>query len=547
MRKSTDLRHIVELIRSRLLLSDIVGKDVRLKRNGDEFVGICPFHKEKTGSFFVNDKKCGYYCFGCGAKGDIVKYVMESKNLNFIQAVKELAEIAGIKVEQVEINKHDNNLEKYAEQFAVELLNNKNAIRYLFDRGVDMAMIKKFKIGYYPANMQYDTKILSTGFNNRIIFPVFTKSGRIVGFGGRVIDDGGIRPKYLNSAESDEFKKKELLYGIYQSIANCKSSPLILVEGYMDVILMHQAGFNTAVATMGTAASEFHLMQMWQLCDEPIVCFDGDDAGKRAMVRIAKLALNYLKPGKSLRFCELPDGYDPDSYVRNFSASSMREILNNTTPLIDFLWNIFVTNYNNLASNTPEQVAAWEMDIDQTISNISNANIRYLYKRDIKNKIFWFLRQRTGSGVDVGQKITKKTNFSLDEAILLYAILKRPSIVGFVAEKASRIDFKDEGFASLCCHILDRSDTSDLDLDRFDKTIKRLESIGPEYYISDKMSDDDVVKFWNDVFDNGVLARAYERDLQEAFEECKQDCNEKTWQRLKAIKMHGINKKLTKK
>ena len=545
MQKNTNLRFIVEQIKARLPLSDVVGRDVKLRHNGAEFVGICPFHKEKTGSFFVNDAKCGYYCFGCGAKGDIVKYIMESRHLQFVQAVEELARMAGVQFDNNSIEKkHHNYFDQCITYFMQALLNNKNALRYCANRGLDAEIIEKFKIGYCPNNIDQINKLLpenqklSFNFKNRIIFPILTKYGQVVGFGGRIFEKGDSRAKYVNSSESLDFQKKDLLYGLHQAIAHVKNRPFILVEGYLDVILLHKFGFNTAVASMGTATSITHLQQLWQTCHEPIVCFDGDYAGQKAMERLAILAIEFLKPGISLKFCTLPNDYDPDSFIRNHSQDDFQTLLDNAETFVDFLWRYFVTQYNNLQEKTPENIAAWEQNIKSSIGKIQNSSIKYFYTRDIKNRLYWFLKNGPRNKISNNTNILQNKNIAIDEAVLLYIIIQHPEILPNVEEKMSRITFLNTDFGKLYYYILENGVNN---LDNFSETIKRLEKITHDYDILENMGNSEIVAFWNDIFDNSIFRKEYIKDVKLALDECKNDCNEQTWGRLRALKLKKFN------
>ncbi|HVH79017.1 MAG TPA: DNA primase, partial [Stellaceae bacterium] len=328
-------------LRSRVSLADLVGKRVRLTRKGREYGGLCPFHNEKTPSFYVVEDKGFFHCFGCGAHGDAVGFVMRSENLDFIEAIERLAGIAGVQVpqqtpqEREKAQRQKTLLEALAAaaKFYEERLWSPAGARgrdYLDRRGLDEETMRRFRLGWagedrnalrraltpeFPLPLLMEAGLLHASdyggepydyFRERVIFPIGDRAGRVIAFGGRALGDA--QPKYLNSPEHPLFEKGRVLYGLSAARVNSAreaeagGAGAIVTEGYMDVIALHRAGFNTAVAPLGTALTEAHLGELWRLAPEPVLCFDGDAAGQRAALRALHRALPLLKPGHSLRF-----------------------------------------------------------------------------------------------------------------------------------------------------------------------------------------------------------------------------------------------------
>jgi DNA primase len=347
---------------------EIVGSRITLKKAGREYKACCPFHGEKTPSFTVSPEKGFYHCFGCGAHGTAVGFLMEHDQLEFVEAVEELASLNGVEVPRDAGGKSNTSpvaplhelLDKAAEAFAQQLKEHPHAIQYLKDRGLDGPTVAKYRIGYAPSGWDYLLKqsghddagrdlLLKTGlvirnesgkvydrFRDRIMFPIRDSRGRTIAFGGRVLDQG--EPKYLNSPETTVFHKGRELYGWYEARqANRKLDSLIVVEGYMDVVALACHGINNAVATLGTATTAEHLKRIFRGSTEIIFCFDGDRAGREAAWRALNISLPELRDGRQIRFLFLADGQDPDSVVRAEGADAFRQLLADSMPLSDYL------------------------------------------------------------------------------------------------------------------------------------------------------------------------------------------------------------------
>lgn len=408
----------IDELKQRLPISKIVGRRVKLKRNGLVHKGLCPFHQEKTPSFSAQDQKAMYYCFGCHASGDIIKFVMETEKTSFEDALVSLANLAGMplpKQDPVEQKKIERNISlvdvvtKAANWFKdqLKLSINHEAYEYFNSRGINDNDIQTFSLGYAPSKglltfLQKEGVSLDTAvdvglaiklegksyvdrFRNRIMFPIKNHKNQIVGFGGRSLNSETM-PKYLNSPETSIFKKNNLLY--VADIAakhSIKNERVIVVEGYMDAIFMHKAGLQETVASLGTAFNQTHLQLLWKMANEPILCFDGDEAGKKAMIKAAYTALPLLSPGVSLKFCLLPSGLDPDDVIKQQGVTFINKLIDKSLSLSDFIWQSEL-HQSNL--KTPEGKALFEHKIYELIKEITNPIVRNYYQQFIKTKLW---------------------------------------------------------------------------------------------------------------------------------------------------------------
>jgi DNA primase len=411
-------------LRARVSLAGIVGRSVRLARKGHEFQGLCPFHKEKTPSFYVVEEKGFYHCFGCGAHGDAIGFTMQARNLAFPEAVEELAREAGLEVPRASPEERrrverqvtlQSAMEAAAVFFSEQLFRPAGAaaLAYLKGRGLDEGTIRRFRLGFAPDTRNALKSALGAGFpeellieggllrrsedrgttydyfRGRAIFPIGDRSGRVIAFGGRIMGEG--QPKYLNSPETPIFQKGRVLYGWAPARAAASRTPsAIVTEGYMDVIALHRAGFTTAVAPLGTALTEAHLEELWKLAPEPVLCFDGDAAGRRAAARALERALPLLKPGLSLRIAVLPQGEDPDTLVLRHGAEAMRAVLDQARPLADEMWALETAGR---PLDTPERRAALEQRIDEKVRAIGDRSVQEHYRRFFRERFFTTWRQ----------------------------------------------------------------------------------------------------------------------------------------------------------
>ncbi|AOO83447.1 DNA primase [Bosea vaviloviae] len=411
---------ILEEIKARLPVSAVVGKRVRLAKSGREWKGLSPFNAEKTPSFFVNDQKGSFFDFSSGKNGDIFKFVMETEGLSFPEAVEKLASEAGVTLPkitheaQVQEEKRKGLhevVELAARFFEAELMGDRGsgARRYLSGRGLEGEARKLFRMGYGPpdrfalrdhlaakgvdAALMMETGLLVHGdeiavpydrFRDRIMFPIHDARGRVIAFGGRAMS-AEVSAKYLNSPETPLFHKGSLLFNHHNARKGSHDTgQVIVVEGYVDVIAMTLAGFPQTVAPLGTALTEDQLGLLWRMADEPVICLDGDKAGRKAASRAIDLALPMLEPGKSLAFATLPDGQDPDDLARSGGKMAVAEVLQAARPLVDMLW---TREVEAGPLDTPERRAAFERRLKEPLGQIKDEATRRHYRREMDERL----------------------------------------------------------------------------------------------------------------------------------------------------------------
>jgi len=486
----------------RAKISDIIKRYIKLNKKGREWHGLCPFHKEKTPSFTVNDEKEFYHCFGCGAHGNVINFVEKQEGLTFREASEKLAGEFGIPIPQYkqkteEEEKKEVSLYEIMEKATTYFENNLKGkeLNYLLERGITKDTIKKFKLGFAPTSkiIAIDKKqAIEAGlsrqnengttydyFRNRIIFPILNRKGQTVAFGGRGITND-IMPKYLNSPETDIFHKSSTLYGLNLARKSIyDKGQVIITEGYIDVIAMHQAGFENTVAPLGTAVTTKHIDLLWNLADEPIFCLDGDVAGIKAMHRVAYMALEKLKSGKSIRFAFLPKGYDPDDLIKEKGRGAIEEVISRAVPLVDILWEI---ESSKITSNTPEQRAAFETRIMKIANSINDYTVKKYYSDIFKSKL-WEGRKNKSASYFVSSRsvqITKVKN--QQEARILYMIISNPDLLHYkdVEEKLVHINSSDSNFIKIANLImtgeykLEGEDIKKAELYKVDSSIEEI-------------------------------------------------------------------------
>jgi DNA primase len=407
-------------LRARLSVSEVVGKRVKLRKAGREWRGLSPFNKEKTASFFVNDQKQAWFDFSSQKNGSIFDFVMLTEGVSFPEAVERLAEMAGVPLPvmtreaqaQEERRKTLHDIVELAAKFFEATLASRNGARgrgYLLDRGLAAATQLKFRLGYaqldqyvlkehlgaakIPVEDMVEAGLLVSGediavpydrFRDRVMFPISDWRGRVIAFGGRALEKD-VAAKYLNSPETPLFHKGGTLYNIAGARKAAHDGALVIaVEGYVDVISMVTAGFEGTVAPLGTALTTDQLGLMWRMADEPILCFDGDGAGRRAAYRAVDLALPFLKPGKSIKFASLPDGQDPDDLARSGGRDAIEDVLSSARPLAQILW----TRESEAGPfDTPERRAALEARINEVTTAIGDETVRRYYRQDFSERL----------------------------------------------------------------------------------------------------------------------------------------------------------------
>ena len=409
-------------LRARLTLSSVVMRTTKLQRAGREWKACCPFHDEKSPSFTVSDEKGFYHCFGCGAHGDVIRWMTDQRGLSFMDAVKELASEAGLEVPAADpraaqaaeqrAGLHD--VLQAAQDFYRASLSTPAGAKardYLASRRFDAHTMERFGFGYAPAARQAlkaalaqfkESMIIEAGlriavddkepydrFRDRLTMPIHDARGRVIGFAARILDaDKKDAPKYINSPDTPLFDKGRTLFNLHRAgPASRKSGRLVVVEGQMDVVAMAAAGFEDAVAPMGTALTERQLEMLWRLVDAPILCFDGDNAGQRAAMRAIGRALPMLAPGKTLSIVRLPTGLDPDDLIKQSGPAAMDALLAEPGSLLETLW-AFEKASSPL--HTPEDKAGLKARLIEHCEAIQHPDIRSLYRRDLLEKFSAF-------------------------------------------------------------------------------------------------------------------------------------------------------------
>ena len=407
----------------RLDIVEIIDRRVKLKKTGKNFSACCPFHDEKTPSFSVNPEKQFFYCFGCGAGGNAIGFVMDYERLDFPEAVENLAQSAGLEVPREETRPGERSptdtnkplleiLEHAAQFFEYSLRHHpeaQRAVAYLKQRGLSGEIAKRYRLGYAPPGWDNLLKalgkddaarnrLMTTGmlvkndreriydrFRDRVIFPIVDQRGRVIAFGGRVLGDD--KPKYLNSPETPVFAKSRELYGLYQARhASRGLDRMVVVEGYMDVIALAQHGVSYAVATLGTATSEAHLERLYRMTPEVIFCFDGDEAGRKAAFRGLEAALPAMQDGRQARFLFLPDGEDPDTLIRSKGRDFFENLLDNAQPLEEFL---FAHTAEGIDTETTQGRTRWAKLTVPFLNRLPEASV-------YRGLMFRVLAERTG-------------------------------------------------------------------------------------------------------------------------------------------------------
>ncbi|MFU7528901.1 DNA primase [Qipengyuania sp. ASV99] len=408
-------------LRARITLSTVIMRTEKLVRKGREWTACCPFHDEKTPSFYVNDQKQFYHCFGCGAHGDVISWMTEQRGLSFIDAIKELAAEAGMEVpapDPVAAKRAEKRAELIdvtteAQDWFVRNLHSaggRAALEYLNRRGLKPETLREFGFGYAPENKQAlpaalprfdDSMLVETGmrirtddgtmydrFRDRIMLPIQDARGRVIAFGGRILESRDGIAKYLNSPDTPLFDKGRTLYNLHRAApASRQTGRVVVVEGYMDVIALAQAGIADVVAPMGTALTETQLELLWRMAEVPVLCFDGDAAGQKAAMRAVTRALPLLAPMRSLAIVRLPAGIDPDDLVNQQGSGALENLLAAPKSLLDLLW-----SFESAAKplTTPEAKAGLKARLMEHVDTIQDSDIRALYRRELLDRFSAF-------------------------------------------------------------------------------------------------------------------------------------------------------------
>lgn len=570
-------KEFIEYLKSRISIVDVISARIRLQKVGNIWKALCPFHKEKTGSFNVDESKGLYHCFGCGAGGDAIKFVMEYEKVSFMAAVEAIANQYGITVPKKEKKIEKDPKERlfsimnYSKDYFIDSLNSKNnsvARDYLNLRKIHKEQIDKFQLGFAPNNSDLLNKLKKKGFSEeelirtgifikssyrnelinrykgRLIFPIIDSFDRCVGFGGRILDKSE-KAKYINSPETEIYKKSEQLYG-YNLARKGKSRQIIISEGYLDVISLHQAGFDGAIAPLGTAISAHQIYMCWKVCNNPIIALDGDSAGIKASYRWIDKILAHLEPGKSFKFAALPQGSDPDLLVYNNQISAITEAIKNAVPLSQWLWD---GGFSLYPSETPEQKAELVEKMLQKAKTIKNGSIKNFYIQDIRKKQRSLYKRK--------ELVTRKENFQSAssakekiEKILVVTLINHPYIIGKVMEDFIKLEFGDVKMRVLKEKILrNYMDFSENNSSNFLKSMIELQDMADQKFgtigthadfVNRRVPDDVAIKGWSELLKRYLSDPLLDEDLEKATTNFV--FSEDDWLRLRTLKNEILNR-----
>ena len=490
----------LEKIKTSVKISDIASRHVNwdLKKSNtskQDFWAPCPFHQEKTASFHVDDTKGFYYCFGCQAKGNIFTFLNEMEGVSFFDAVKALSEMAGIPLEIDDDKKRMTtsneeqrliNINEIASEFFRKYLFSTKgsiALSYLRDRGLSLEIIKEFQLGFSPSrpddltnflksqgyNEQFieksglafkpENKPLVDRFRNRIMFPISDSNNNIVAFGGRSLNTA-YGAKYINSSETKIFKKGSLLFNLKNAQKSKKNDPLIIVEGYMDVISLANNSIKNAVAPLGTSMTKEQLQLIWRACEEPILLLDGDNAGKLATSRAVDLALPLISYNQTLRIANLPTNYDPDDLLKQHGKDALKDVIENSQTLSEF---IFTNEKSQRKIDSPERLRKLHVELTRKIQKIKDFSLKKMFLAEMNDKIRKTQypsqtdTKRSGNPMLDDNKINikKKTmsrvqasekEIEMLEAEIMFCLIKNPTFIKDFKETLTDLDFSDEFF-----------------------------------------------------------------------------------------------------
>ena len=486
---------IKEEIKNSIRLSEIVSQNLSLKRRDkSNYIALCPFHKEKTPSFNVSDDKGFFHCFGCGKNGDIFNYVMEMENISFVDALKKLAEHAGINHNNYifsEDPKQKNQLQllKRVSESYIQNLHapiGEKVKNYLKQRGIDNFLLENFKIGYsgniksneflvsclkkegFSMNDMIDVGLVKQNpqkkivfyFQQRIMIPILNNSGKVIAFGGRILGDGS--PKYLNSPETFLFKKNKQLFGVLNAKKILNKKRLIICEGYMDVISLTSHGY-PAIASLGTALTENHIENIFNISDEAFLVFDGDTAGKNATLRVFEKYFPKLKLNKKLKFVFLPDHLDPEEFINKNGLDAFEKVLDKAMGPLDMLW---MQGSKNVQENDPESYAYFWNYLRSKVNSIENNNIKQAFRDEIEKRIKIFRQNnknpfasfKNSMPIRYNKFFIKKnlprTGVEIKIGAIVYIMLLFPKICLVYDEKISLLDFRNKDLNELKVSIL---------------------------------------------------------------------------------------------
>lgn len=487
--KGTIPRSFIDDLVARTDIVELINSRVKLKKAGRDYQACCPFHHEKSPSFTVSQSKQFYHCFGCGAHGNVISFLMDYDKLEFPEAIEELAAMQGLEVPRENVVTRDGKsqtsyktkrnlyelLEAISQFYQQNLIQDIPSQSYLQSRGLSSEIIARFEIGFaqnamdsvlrkFGTNRDEVQKLFDTGmvtqndrgriydkFRNRVMFPIRDKRGRVIAFGGRVMGDE--RPKYLNSPESATYHKGNELYGLFQALQqNENPASLVVVEGYMDVVALAQFGVDNVVASLGTATTGEQIQQMFRVTEQVICCYDGDRAGREAAWRAFENALPYLHDGRQLKFIFLPEGEDPDSFVRSQGKQGFEAYLQHAMSLSDFLFDSLIAQVDLSSKEGKSKLAALAVPL---INRIPGEMLR-VYLRNILGQKLGILdpAQLEAMLPSQAQSVQKSVSKILQikrtpMRLLIALLLQNPELVKFVPDISALKTLEEPGFALL--------------------------------------------------------------------------------------------------
>ncbi|MES2252300.1 MAG: DNA primase [Pseudomonadota bacterium] len=604
----SELSSVTEQIKNRIMMTDVLSPFVQLQRRGGRIVALCPFHNEKSPSFNIDNVKGTYHCFGCGQHGDHFTFLTEHQGMTFSEALKHLADRAGVQLpEKTRLSTHafhegeasDSDIQQskdsqqnkylelmeqactwYQEKFLTPAA---QSVRdYLITRSLTDEMIQRFRIGFAPAHESLGDTLRKKGaqqadliavglvtengadrFKGRLMFPICDAKGRVIAFGGRALSKEQM-PKYLNSPETPLFHKSSVLYAQHQAFkAVSRDKAPLVVEGYMDVITLHQFGFETAVAPLGTAFSDEHIKRLWQRHPSPIFCFDGDEAGEKAAFRVAQRLFPLLKPHFSVQFCFLPKGEDPDTYLKTYGKHDFTKFLQRSSSLADAVWTGYLKKLTITSKATPEEKTVFKKALAEHVDAIVDADLKQFFRRDFSDRFYQYFntfikqaRIQTNKRVgdsnfspiltsEIVQILKKVKKNHLPAKILLATLKNNPTLVTRVYEAmvvlddlphdlATFRDFLCEQTFSSVENLTNEATNKGLSDTLFQLDIIDLKSIAPFAMIG--VDSELAFQGWMDVWHQHYFRLRIQKETIMMKARLKSSLNEKSWEQWQQIK-----------
>lgn len=556
-------KDILAEIKDRVSLRNEVGKGVSLKRKGSDYWGCCPFHSEKSASFHVREEKGYYHCFGCGAHGNVFDFVQQNQGMTFPEAVEYLAPIAGVTLEREEVNpeaqkRRDDGLaalERATVYFQRCLTDDK--LDYFKKRGLTDQTIKEFRLGYAPDDWhELRDYLMSEGFSvqtlrdtglciesdkgkgdydrfrGRVMFPIMNMRAEVIAFGGRTLDGG--EPKYLNSPETKFFNKSRTLYALNKHReAIHKTGKALLVEGYMDAVALAQAGVELGVAPLGTSVTEEQIRLLWRYNDAPIVCLDGDQAGQDAAVRLAYRILPEIIPSKTLEFLSLPEGEDPDSFIKAKGRDAFYDIMKHRITLEDVLWHDIC---KGIDLNSGQGRASIESHINERLKPIEDNAMRRHMISALKDKMWQAILGGRRKTTKQKVPVRVKAQFSKKDMLLALPLIE-PDLLSEVAEYLAEIPYEDTDYRLVQSTLLKyfhevgveskqlESYLVEADVkDAADKLVKQ---------VHDEMREDGDLALWRKLYQEVKREFIEPQRIQQAKAEASQDLSADSWEQMR--------------